>query len=653
MAPAASREGVAAAGCTIGQAPGRARRPEKEDVSVNQPLHSRPAGKLAGLLASLSACLLLAPAAGAAPQGPLEIKDGKIYRQSAEAAHGAADFYGQLDRPSEQRRVLDIGYRIAAVSEFSDFPFSFYLVEMPVPNAFALPGGHIFVTRGMLDLGLTDDMLACLLGHEIAHVIERHGQRIQRRATLLNVLSQAALLGVMIGAEDKPQGVYNPYAGPEESRKGTLVQGTFAAGIVFTELLLRKYSREFEDEADEKGQLLAAAAGFDPNGANKLWQVMMDKIPQSEDYGYWRTHPFSEVRLRAAAARAAELKPQSSPAPSEPYRQEAQKAILAYRDKLEKELAVKAVSLETDPREKPRDEGDKAAEAARKEKELEATFLPFLEASALDAWPQGPAAETLRLAALHRRREKELAREEMSRDYGELLQAYRRQEGEVRALTPESPFLATLDAEQKELTAQASALLPKALKIWEEGIYQTPFLETFLSNWPDGANRQEMALALGNAYARSRREEGAVERYLEVAAAGPEDPLAVKALAGLRNLAPHLENLSALAKLAGESPDPELRQLAQARLEQVAGTFSELENGSAFVKAYGDNAQAPAVRKRIEALAQNLYGEVVLYQSLGDPVKALERIQKILEHAPLTPAADALRQKALGKAAEG
>ncbi len=85
----------------------------------------------------------------------------------------------------------------------------------------------------------------------------------------------------------------------------------------------------------------------------------------------------------------------------------------------------------------------------------------------------------------------------------------------------------------------------------------------------------------------------------------------------------------------------------------MAGSFGELENGSAFVKEYGESAEVPVVRKRIEALAQNLYGEVVLYQSLGDPVKALERIQKILEHAPLTPAADALRQKALGKAGRG
>ena len=593
-----------------------------------------------------------APTAGdsveaANPAAKLEIKATKIYRQSAEAAHGALEFYGRLDRQADRERVLEIGYRIAAVSGFDEFPFSFYLVEMPVPNAFALPGGHIFVTRGMLELGLSDDMLACLLGHEIAHVIEKHGQRIQRRATLLNILSQAALLGVLIGADDnKPATVYNPYGGPEESRKGSLVQGTAAAGIVFTELLLRKYSREFEDEADEHGQRLAAAAGFDPSGAKQLWQAMMDRIPQSEDYGYWRTHPFSEVRLRAASARAQELKPQK-PGSGDAYRQEAQKAILAFRDKLEKEAQLSPEL--TDPRERPREEVEEAERQAKSRKELEASFLPFLELTALDTWPRGEAAERLRLLDLHRAKDQELAREEMSRDYGRLLKAYGRHADEVRRLTPDSAFLAALDSERKELETQVAALYPKALAIWQEGIFQTPFLETFVSNWPQAENAPEMALTLGNAYSRSRRESKAVEQYLRAAESGPESKVGAKALLGLRNLAPQLEDLVALARLTRQELDAELRGLAEERLAKVAGSFAELENGSAFVKEYGESPHVPVVRKRIEALAQNLYGEVVLYQSLGDPVKALERIQKILEHAPLTPAADALRQKALGK----
>ncbi|MEM7588490.1 MAG: M48 family metalloprotease, partial [Acidobacteriota bacterium] len=176
-----------------------------------------------------------------------------IFNKSLEAAAQAIEYYGTVDDPEALRRVTDIAYEIAVQSDFRDFPFTFYLVDMPVPNAFALPGGQIFVTQGMLDLGLTDDMLACLLGHEIAHVTERHGTRIKKRATLLNILSQALLVGVLVGVDNEAENPNDPYGRPG-NRKGSLVQGAAATGMVVSELLLRNYSREFEDEADVEGQ---------------------------------------------------------------------------------------------------------------------------------------------------------------------------------------------------------------------------------------------------------------------------------------------------------------------------------------------------------------------------------------------------------------
>ena len=93
--------------------------------------------------------------------------------------------------------------------------------------------------------------------------------------------------------------------------------------------------------------------------------------------------------------------------------------------------------------------------------------------------------------------------------------------------------------------------------------------------------------------------------------------------------------------------------LAGRRLGEVASTFTELATGAAFLKQYPDDPNAAAVKKRLESLAQNLYGEVVLYQDLGDHVKALDRIQDILENAPLTAAAEALRQRLLPEDSEG
>ena len=112
-------------------------------------------------LSTLALALSIQPSSGQ------EVSNPDLFKKTLDAAHQAVKYYGNYDRPEELRRVADIGYRIAQEARFSKFPFTFYLVEMPEPNAFALPGGQIFVTRGMLDLGLSDDMLAGLLGHEI------------------------------------------------------------------------------------------------------------------------------------------------------------------------------------------------------------------------------------------------------------------------------------------------------------------------------------------------------------------------------------------------------------------------------------------------------------------------------------------------------
>ncbi len=559
---------------------------------------------------SLALCTpLLTPLMSAAQN--IEIKNQDLFAKSFEASRQALAEYGSGDRPEELRRIADIGYELAQQAQFSDYPFSFFLAEIPVPNAFALPGGHIFVTRGMLDLGLDDDMLACLLGHEIAHVTRAHGMRLKRRATLLNLLSLATLAGVLIGVDDERtptrDGTYS------DNRKGDLIQGTLASSVVLSELLLRNYSRDFEDEADDEGQRIAAAAGFDPAGARRLWQLMNDRLPQSEVYGYWRTHPFSDTRQRAAEVRAAELKIEDR-RPADDYRALTQKALLDWG------LA--------EPRKKS--EGQQ-----------------HLEFSALTAWPQGRRAEELRGKRLDRLHDTELENEELQRDYGELVRAFLIEIEEVSTLTPKSGFVDKLEQRMDELRAAADKLYPKAATLWRDGIYQTAFLETFLSNYPTAEESPEVALTLGNAYSRLGRQTDAVEQYLRAADSGPDSEAGVKAVRGLRNLAPFLDRLAALARLSAQIEDDELRQLADRRLVELAKKYDGLDNGAEYLQHFPTGDHVTTVRERQEVLAQNLYGEVLLYQAVGDAVKALEGIQQILTHAPTTRAADKLRHRAV------
>ena len=555
------------------------------------------------------ACLVLGLAP--VPASAQEIAKEELFEKTLKAALQALAFYGRYDNPAEMQRMADIGYRIAQESKFQDYPYTFYLADMPEPNAFALPGGQIFITRGMLDLGLNDDMLAGLLGHEIGHVVMQHGTRMQRKATLLNILSQALLAGVIIGASqgnnrnDVPT---DPYG--RGNSTGDLIQGTAAAGAVISELLLRSYSREFEDEADDEGQRLAAAAGFDPSGTQQLMEKMLAHMPQTKEYGYWRTHPFFDDRAQAANVRDDLLKIQD-PSPAAEYRAKTQEVLLdfAERSKIEPEL------------------------------------IPHLKEEALIAWPQGPAADGLRLEKLHTYLELVESQKPLSRDWTRLITSYQSELDQVRGLTPESPLVAQLDGEIATFEGQRRELYPQAVATFGGGIFETEFLETFASNYPDSPQTPAVALALGDAYSRLGRQSEAVERYLEASSAAPDSEAGERAARGLRGLAPYLEELTALQKLALESEDSELRELASQRLATLANAYEELANGATYLKTYPDGDQATVVSQRLDQLADALFGEIILYQSVGDHVKGIERIQQILTYAPQSPAAERLRAR--------
>lgn len=580
----------------------------------------------------------------AAPVRAQTISDPDLFEKSLEAANEALAEYGDYNDPVEQARVSRIAYELAQQSDFQSFPFTFRLIDMPVPNAFALPGGQIFVTRGMLDLGLTDDMLANLLGHEIGHVTLQHYKRMQRKATLLNVLSNALLVGVILGADrdnrrNGPQAPYDPRVG-YESRTGDLIQGAAATSLVLSELLLRSYSREHEDESDQEGQRLSAAAGYDPDGARALWELMESRAPQTREFGYWQTHPFGQDRERAAQARKGtwKIQPRKS---ADAYRQRTQTVLVQFADK--KQATAKPVPPDLRPEGTPPD----SRAGVRQARAPKGDVVSFLRDSALAAWPQGKSSDAYRLQRLHALRDAELAKPLLSRDYGRVLAGYRSERTTVQKLNPAEEILPVLDREIAELDGKRQELYPKAVELLSGGLFETSFLVSFLSNFPDAAQVPQVALALGDAYSRLNNQTEAVTQYLAAVQAAPESPEGKKALAGLRVVAPNLKQLSALQQLADQGRDPELRRLAGERLGALVKTYDDVADGGEYLRRFPEGPHVAEVITRLNTLADNLYGEVVLYQGLGDATKAMERINKILTHAPLSPAAGKLRERAV------
>jgi len=171
--------------------------------------------------------------------------------------------------------VSHIGQQIVASLDGNPFPYQFFVVRDPKINAFAVPGGYIYVHSGLLTQAVNDDEVAGVLGHEIAHVHAHHLAREQDATRLMNY---ATLFGVLLS-------VVNPAAGA----------GAMAAGAT-TQL---KYRREFEQEADYLGAGYMQKAGFDPHGMLDFFKRLADqqRLAASAAPPYLLSHPLTDERL--------------------------------------------------------------------------------------------------------------------------------------------------------------------------------------------------------------------------------------------------------------------------------------------------------------------------------------------------------------------
>ena len=163
----------------------------------------------------------------------------------------------------------------------------------PNPNAFALPGGKVGVNTGMFALIKSQDELAAVIGHEIAHVAEQHAnQRISRQ--------------MLVGVGLEAVGAYTGQRTSPERAKATM--GLLGLGAQVGVMLPN--SRDQEAEADRAGQDYMARAGFNPDGAVQLWQHMMSASRNGAPPQILSTHPDPQNRVRKLAERAPSLQPE-------------------------------------------------------------------------------------------------------------------------------------------------------------------------------------------------------------------------------------------------------------------------------------------------------------------------------------------------------
>lgn len=211
--------------------------------------------------------------------GALISRDQEIAMGREAAPQFEQEFGGLVQDAALQSYVSQVGQAVAARSD-RDMPYEFGLLRSDVPNAFALPGGKIYVTAGLMSIMDNERELAAVLGHEVAHVAQKHNVAALERQLGASVLLEVASIAIGGTAGDVAKGA------------GELVAG----------MMQLKYSRNAEYEADHFGMTYMERAGYNPYGMVEL----LSSLKEMSGSGGSRlgemlsTHPLPDNRIDKA-----------------------------------------------------------------------------------------------------------------------------------------------------------------------------------------------------------------------------------------------------------------------------------------------------------------------------------------------------------------
>ena len=248
-------------------------------------------------LTAVSAIVLLLSLAATA-QGPTELKPGfNLFTRQQDVQLGkeaAAEIRKKstvVNDPVLTAYVNDVGKRLAASREAKDsgFPFTFEVLADPAINAFALPGGPMFINTGLLKAVDNEAQLAGVMGHEMSHVILRHGTNQASKADLIQI--PLALAGQLTNSD---------------TLMGELTQ--LGIGLGANSVLL-KFSRADESQADLMGSHLMAEAGYDPVQMARFFKKLNSTSAGALEF--LADHPNPENRSKAIREEATRLPQQN------------------------------------------------------------------------------------------------------------------------------------------------------------------------------------------------------------------------------------------------------------------------------------------------------------------------------------------------------
>ena len=208
-----------------------------------------------------------------------------------------ADYAAQINRqlpiiadPEVTRYINLLGDSLSNVADDRSLTWHFYVVDQPDINAFAVPGGYVYVNRGLIERAENLSQLAGVMGHEIGHVVKRHSVKQMRDQERANGLAA----GICVVAPG--------ICGSEAGSAGLQVLG---AGV------FAKFSRDDEAQADQQGVLYTTKAHIDPHGIPNMFRILLAERKSNPDAvsAFFASHPVEESRIADTQAQIAKLDP--------------------------------------------------------------------------------------------------------------------------------------------------------------------------------------------------------------------------------------------------------------------------------------------------------------------------------------------------------
>ena len=191
--------------------------------------------------------------------------------------------------PEINRYINVLGDSLARVADNRGIDYTFYVVDAPEVNAFAVPGGYVYVNRGLIERTRNMSQLAGVLGHEIGHVVLRHS--VQQMEQM-----QQAQVGVTLAC------ILTSICQSQAGQAAINVGGT---------ALFAKFSRDDEREADQQAVTTTVRAGINPNGIPEMFEILLaerSRNPGAVD-SWFSTHPLEEDRIAQTRAMISKIDP--------------------------------------------------------------------------------------------------------------------------------------------------------------------------------------------------------------------------------------------------------------------------------------------------------------------------------------------------------